>query len=92
MWIPSPSDFKLSTVAGKGYDSEEGTGRELWEAVDQRLKVSPANRLDADTATLAAIQSHGYGKGYESLKSCSPVSVKVCFEYSSPTLTDGGVP
>lgn len=44
LWIPSPSDFKLNTVQGKGYDSETGVGRELWLAVSERLKVdSPEN-------------------------------------------------
>src|ERR1017187_4205911 len=28
LWIPSPPDFKLNTVQGKGYDSENGTGRD----------------------------------------------------------------
>jgi len=38
MWIPSPPDFKLNTVQGKGYDAETGTGRELWVAVERRLR------------------------------------------------------
>lgn len=62
MWIPCPSDFKLNTVAGKGYDSESGTGRELWDAVCERLRQRPANFLDPDTATVAAIESHGLGR------------------------------
>lgn len=62
MWIPCPSDFKLNTVAGKGYESESGTGRMLWEAVSERLQQRPANVLEPDSATVAAIESHGYGK------------------------------
>ena len=26
LWIPSPPDFKLNTVQGKGYDAEYGAG------------------------------------------------------------------
>ena len=61
-WIPMPDDFKLNTVAGKGYDSETGTGRELWEGVSERLKRSSASILEDGTATVAAIESNGYGK------------------------------
>jgi HNH endonuclease len=62
LWIPSPPDFRLNTVSGKGYDSEKGTGKALWDAVCDRLQASPAVRLEADTATVAAIESHGHGK------------------------------
>lgn len=61
-WIPSPPDFKLNTVQGKGYNAEAGTGRELWTSVEERLKLQPAAQLLVETATLAAIQSHGFGK------------------------------
>jgi putative restriction endonuclease len=62
IWIPSPPDFKGPTVQGKGYDGETGTGRELWNEVEQRLKLlSPAQAADR-TATTAAIDSGGYGK------------------------------
>jgi putative restriction endonuclease len=61
-WIPSPADFSLNTVAGKGYDSEEGTGRQLWDAVSERLQQSGANVLEPGTATVAAIETGGYGK------------------------------
>jgi putative restriction endonuclease len=62
LWIPSPRDFKLNTVSGKGYDSESGTGRELWSAVAQRLEAGSAIRFDPDSATATAIASHGFGK------------------------------
>jgi putative restriction endonuclease len=61
-WIPAPKDFKLNTVSGKGYDSASGTGRELWDAVTERLKLSSSVRLESDTATVAAIKSEGFGK------------------------------
>ena len=61
-WIPSPEDFKLNTVTGKGYDSETGTGKELWEAVSARLMQSRPSVLEPGTATVAAIETHGFGK------------------------------
>lgn len=61
-WIPCPTDFKLNTVSGKGYDSETGTGKELWDAVSERLLQSRAAVLEPGTATVTAIQTHGFGK------------------------------
>ena len=61
-WIPCPRDFKLNTVQGKGYDSEIGAGRELWEAVAARLQSLQPTNLEPGTATLAAVQSNGFGK------------------------------
>jgi putative restriction endonuclease len=61
-WISAPPDFKLNTVQGKGYESETGTGRDLWEAIAERIeKFAPAG-LESGTASSAAIESKGYGK------------------------------
>lgn len=62
LWIPAPADFRLNTVQGKGYDSEIGTGRQLWLAVSERLSISRPENLQPETATIAAIESQGYGK------------------------------
>ena len=61
-WIPSPPDFKLNTVQGKGYDAEVGTGKQLWDEVETRLRLLLPTQILNDTATIAAIDSHGYGK------------------------------
>jgi putative restriction endonuclease len=61
-WIPCPADFSLNTVAGKGYDLERGSGRDLWDAVSERLRRRSAPFLEPDTATVAAIESNGFGK------------------------------
>lgn len=61
-WIECPDDFKLNTVQGKGYDSEVGTGRDLWNQVSERLQMYGATQLETDTAALAVIESKGYGK------------------------------
>jgi putative restriction endonuclease len=61
-WIPSPPEFKLSTQAGKRFDTEDGPGKALWESVCERLKHGPTTRLEDGTATVAAIDSGGFGK------------------------------
>jgi putative restriction endonuclease len=61
-WIACPADFKLNTVQGKGYDSEAGAGRELWQAVADRLHSLPPTSLETGTAAQAALQSNGFGK------------------------------
>lgn len=62
LWIPVPADFKLNTVQGKGYDSETGMGRDLWFAISERLSTSAPENLQPESATIAAIESQGYGK------------------------------
>ena len=37
-WIPVPSDFSLNIVQGKTYDLDSGTGKELWTALEARLR------------------------------------------------------
>jgi putative restriction endonuclease len=61
-WIASPSDFKLNTVQGKGYETETGTGRALWDALTERIERFQSTQLLPNTATLAAIESNGCGK------------------------------
>jgi putative restriction endonuclease len=61
-WISCPDDFKLNTVQGKGYDSEAGIGRELWQSVSERLRAEGPRQLEPGTATLAAVESNGFGK------------------------------
>ncbi len=61
-WIQCPADFKLNTVQGKGYDSETGVGRELWNAVSERLQGETPAQLEVGTAAFAAVESNGYGR------------------------------
>jgi putative restriction endonuclease len=61
-WIPIPSDFSLNVVQGKGYDSETGEGRKLWEAISERLREIAPDRIEQSPATLAAVDSKGFGK------------------------------
>jgi putative restriction endonuclease len=37
-WIPAPTDFKSQTVRWKGYDLNEGIGKQLWQAVQERIR------------------------------------------------------
>ena len=54
--------FQVADRAGQGLRRETGTGRELWAEVEQRLRLQPMAKLQEETATLAAIESHGFGK------------------------------
>jgi HNH endonuclease len=60
-WIPVPSDFSLNIVSGKGYSTDELSGRGLWQAVTDRLAILSATRSDLGTATVAAIENRRYG-------------------------------
>lgn len=62
MWINMPQSFKLNTVQGKGYNSEESDGRNLWEAVCERLRQFAPEKIHNSPATLAAVESKGFGK------------------------------
>ncbi len=61
-WIPIPADFSPHTQQGKGYDSETGEGRKLWEAVSERLRHVAPEKIEQSPATMAAVESKGYGK------------------------------
>lgn len=61
-WIPRPTEFSVSNQVGKTFDCEETAGRRLWDAVSERLKQRPTSLLEQGTATVAAIESNGFGK------------------------------
>lgn len=46
-WIPSPPSFKLSTVQGKSYATEEGDGQKLFAQVWDRLRSTEASAVSA---------------------------------------------
>ena len=62
-WIPAPSNWAPSIVQGKGYESEERIGSQLWAEVQARLaRVEPAKAISqADGASLQAEESPRYG-------------------------------
>lgn len=37
-WIPIPDDFALNIVRGKTYDLDQGSGLQLWTALQERLR------------------------------------------------------
>jgi len=49
-WIPSPPDFSKNIVQGKSYDATTGTGRKLYEAVQQRLDTTAPNQVVEEPA------------------------------------------
>jgi putative restriction endonuclease len=40
-WIPVPKDLSLNIVQGKPYDADHGTGKQLWDAIQMRLRGKP---------------------------------------------------
>ncbi len=38
-WLPTPASFSPNTVTGRTYDTSEGDGRWLWDAVTERLQA-----------------------------------------------------
>ena len=38
-WLPAPADWSRNIVSGKGYDLAHGVGRQVWQAVLERLAV-----------------------------------------------------
>lgn len=61
-WIPVPADFSKNIVQGKGYESETGSGKILWEAVSDRLRSVSPEKISESPATIAAIDSRGFGR------------------------------
>ena len=41
-WVPLPSDWKLRTVSGKGYDLSKGEGARVWRACMEQLALRRA--------------------------------------------------
>lgn len=62
LWIPTPPEFSRHIQQGKGFDAATGIGKQIWDAVADRLKTSPPPGMETAVATLAAIESGGYGK------------------------------
>ena len=60
-WIPKPGDFKLNTVVGKTYDTEQVAGHRLWHQVNERL-ISIQSDLPSPGPALAAMADARYGK------------------------------
>ena len=46
-WVPSPRDWSKHIVKGKYYETDEGAGAELWEAVWTRLQTRDVSSLIA---------------------------------------------
>ena len=60
-WIPMPENFKLNTVVGKTYESEDnGPGHRLWHQVNDRLAFVRASLLNPGPALVAAADAR-YG-------------------------------
>ena len=76
-WIRAPRDWAKSIVQGKGYQTEEAIGREIWDQVMDRLAVYRAEQIGAAAEARglapagagrageeAAMAASGYGAEY----------------------------
>src|SRR5215211_9505880 len=69
LWIPSPSDWSSNLTRGKTYATEEGTRRQMWDAimaarvqvaqVSPWMRPGPAERLRCSAADQAASRAGG---------------------------------
>lgn len=60
-WIPCPPDFSLNIVSGKSYDADSETGKAVWEAFAERLRLFAAAVEEPGPATIAATESARFG-------------------------------
>jgi hypothetical protein len=56
-----PSDFSLTTVRGKGYDTEDFVGETLWKDVVDRIAQCSVFRNDESAETKAIIETSRFG-------------------------------
>jgi putative restriction endonuclease len=48
-WLLAPNSFNLRTVTFKGYSTDEPDGRQLWDAIEDRIAGRETNAIDALT-------------------------------------------
>jgi putative restriction endonuclease len=60
--IPVPTDFSLNIVRGKGYDTEESAGWNLWSQVVEQLAKCSSHREDESAETSMIIRSSRFGE------------------------------
>lgn len=63
-WLPIPGDFKKNIVSGKTYDSGEGWGKQLWEAVQPWLPAFEPAEPQASTECAVSEGGRLFGKEY----------------------------
>ena len=62
-WIPPPADFHRNIVQGKTYDLSSGAGKELWEAVLERLRSRVVREEPAGILRTPALVTRRLGQG-----------------------------
>ena len=61
-WIRGPANWRPQIVAGKGYDTESGEGRRIWQECLLRARSMKLSELSAETLA-AAEDAPRYGTG-----------------------------
>jgi putative restriction endonuclease len=64
-WIPAPADFHPNIVQWKGYDITTGTGREVWDQVQVRLRGATRQVREPDSPMYGdpVLVRHRLGQG-----------------------------
>lgn len=63
-WLPLPGDFQKNIVSGKTYDSTEGSGKRLWQAVQPWLPTFEPAEPQPSTAFDVGEGGRLFGKEY----------------------------
>jgi putative restriction endonuclease len=61
LWIPVPSDFSLNIVRGKGYDTDDAVGQDLWREVVERLAQCSVHSNDESSETKSIVEASRFG-------------------------------
>jgi putative restriction endonuclease len=51
-WLPVPSDFHRSLMQGKGFDTDSGTGKDLWDVIQMRFASQAAPQFQVGDGTV----------------------------------------
>lgn len=62
-WLPQPPDFSRNLVQGKTYDAASGTGRQLWEAIKDRLESPRVREVEGPVWGRPSIVQPRLGQG-----------------------------
>ncbi len=51
-WLPVPCDFHRSLMQGKGFDTDSGTGKDLWDMIQMRFASQAAPQFQVGDGTV----------------------------------------
>lgn len=63
-WIPAPRDWSSNIVQGKTYDTDEHSGRRIWNEVMERMKLDRDTEIALPISTAIAEPEQRYGSEF----------------------------